>query len=90
MMNSEKDLTGPINVGNPVEFTMLELAKKIIKLTKSKSNLIHLPLPQGDPQQRRPNIELAKEVLRWEPGTQLDEGLIKTIDYFKKMNGVGV
>jgi UDP-glucuronate decarboxylase len=90
MMNSEKDLTGPINVGNPVEFTMLELAQKIIRLTKSKSNLIHLPLPQDDPQQRRPNIELAKEVLKWEPDTQLEEGLIKTIDYFKKMNEVWV
>jgi UDP-glucuronate decarboxylase len=90
MMNSEKDLTGPINVGNPVEFTMLELAQKIIKLTKSKSNLIHLPLPQDDPQQRRPNIELAKEVLKWEPDTQLEEGLIKTIDYFKKMKEVWV
>jgi UDP-glucuronate decarboxylase len=85
MMNSKKDVTGPINVGNPVEFTMISLAQKIIKLTKSKSNLIHLPLPNDDPQQRRPNIELAKQVLKWQPEIEIDDGLIKTIDYFKQI-----
>jgi UDP-glucuronate decarboxylase len=85
MMNSKKDVTGPINVGNPVEFTMISLAQKIIKLTKSKSNLIHLPLPNDDPQQRRPNIELAKQVLKWQPEIKIDDGLIKTIDYFKQI-----
>ena len=85
MMNSKKDVTGPINFGNPVEFTMISLAQKIIKLTKSKSNLIHLPLPNDDPQQRRPNIELAKQVLNWQPEIEIDDGLIKTIDYFKQI-----
>ncbi len=84
MMNSRKGFNGPVNVGNPNEFTMIELAEKIIKLTKSKSKIIHLPLPKDDPARRQPNINLAKKELNnWEPKIQLDEGLAKTIEYFK-------
>ncbi|MGZ2368307.1 UDP-glucuronic acid decarboxylase family protein [Ancylomarina sp. YFZ004] len=83
MMNSPKDFIGPVNIGNPHEFTILELAKKVIELTKSKSKIIHEPLPMDDPMQRQPDISLAKEKLNnWEPKIQLEEGLIKTIQYF--------
>lgn len=82
MMNSE-EFTGPVNLGNPGEFTMLELADKIIKLIDSKSKLVFHPLPGDDPTQRRPVIELAKEKLGWEPKIALEEGLKKTIAYFK-------
>ncbi|TXE09288.1 SDR family oxidoreductase [Gelidibacter salicanalis] len=83
MMNSRDGFVGPVNIGNPTEFTMLELAEKIIKLTNSKSKLIHMPLPQDDPLQRKPVIDLAKKELNgWEPKVQLEEGLIKTISYF--------
>jgi UDP-glucuronate decarboxylase len=75
---------GPMNIGNPGEFTMLELAQHVLKLTKSKSKLIHQPLPSDDPKQRRPDITLAKKVLKWEPKVPLDEGLKKTIAYFRK------
>lgn len=84
MMDSEDDFTGPVNMGNPNEFSILELAEKIIQFTGSKSQIKFLPLPSDDPKQRKPDITLAREKLRWEPITQLDEGLIKTIDYFKK------
>ena len=84
MMNSRDGFTGPVNLGNPGEFTMLELAKKVIELTGSKSNIIYLPLPQDDPTQRKPVIELAKKELGWEPTIPLEEGLKKTIGYFKK------
>ncbi|XME01513.1 UDP-glucuronic acid decarboxylase family protein [Lachnospiraceae bacterium C1.1] len=83
MMNSRDGFTGPVNLGNPGEFTMLELAEKVIKLTGSKSKIVHKPLPQDDPTQRKPVIELAKKELGWEPTIKLDEGLKKTIDYFK-------
>ena len=83
MMNADKEFTGPVNIGNPNEFTMLELASHIIELTHSGSKIIHLPRPQDDPKQRKPNIELAKSALNWEPKTQLDEGLKSTIEYFK-------
>lgn len=84
MMNSPKDFIGPVNIGNPYEFTILELAQKIIELTQSKSNIIHEELPMDDPMQRQPDISLAKEKLNnWEPQIQLEEGLIKTIEYFK-------
>lgn len=86
MMNSEDSLIGPINIGNPVEFTMLELADEIIKQTNSKSKIIHLPLPQDDPMQRKPDIELAKTKLNWTPLVPLEEGLEKTIKYFKNNN----
>lgn len=82
MMNSENGFAGPVNIGNPGEFTILELAQKIIELTGSKSKVIHQPLPQDDPMQRKPDIALAKEKLGWEPMVQLEEGLKKTIDYF--------
>ncbi len=82
LMNSRDGFTGPVNIGNPGEFTMLELAQLIIELTESKSKLIHLPLPEDDPLQRKPVIDLAKEELGWEPKVQLREGLEKTIAYF--------
>ena len=82
MMNCE-DFTGPVNLGNPGEFTMLELADKVIRLTGSNSKLVYLPLPGDDPTKRRPVIDLAKEKLDWEPKVMLDEGLEKTIEYFK-------
>jgi UDP-glucuronate decarboxylase len=74
--------SGPINLGNPEEFTILELAKKILVLTKSSSKLVYKPLPQDDPKQRKPDITLAKKMLDWQPQIQLNEGLIKTINYF--------
>ena len=85
MMNSREDFVGPVNLGNPNEFTILELAKKIIKLTNSKSKIIYKPLPEDDPKQRQPDIELAKKELEWEPKIQLNEGLKKTIDYFERL-----
>lgn len=85
MMNTGDDFIGPVNLGNPGEFTMLELANKVIKLTESKSNIVFRPLPGDDPKQRRPDISLAKEKLNgWEPKIQLEEGLLRTIEYFKK------
>lgn len=86
MMNSEPSFLGPVNLGNPNEFTMLELAQEVIALTNSKSKIIHLPLPQDDPKQRQPDISLAKEKLNgWEPKVQLKEGLTTTIGYFDKL-----
>jgi len=82
MMASADDVTGPINLGNPSEFTMNDLADQIIDLTGSKSKVIHLPLPQDDPKQRRPDITLANEVLDWRPSISLRTGLMKTIAYF--------
>ena len=83
MMNSREGFIGPVNLGNPGEFTMLELAQKVIELTNSKSKLSFLPLPKDDPMQRKPVIELAnKELNGWKPEVQLEEGLIKTIKYF--------
>lgn len=82
MMNTE-DFPGPVNLGNPGEFTILELAEKVIKLTGSKSKIVYKPLPQDDPMQRQPDISLAKEKLGWEPKINLEEGLKRTIDYFK-------
>ena len=86
MMASRDGFWGPVNIGNPGEFTMLELAEQIIELTNSKSKIIYLPLPQDDPMQRRPVIDLAKKELdNWEPKIQLKEGLIKTINYFESV-----
>ncbi len=86
MMNSRDGFWGPVNVGNPREFTMLELANLVIEKTNSKSKIIHMPLPQDDPTQRQPNIELAKKELNnWEPTIKLEEGLVKTIAYFEKV-----
>ena len=90
MMHSSNKFIGPVNLGNPNEFTMLQLAKNIIDLTNSSSKIIFFPLPSDDPKQRQPNIELAKEKLQgWEPKIQLEEGLKKTIAYFdKKINSI--
>lgn len=86
MMATGRDFTGPVNIGNPGEFTMLELAENIIELTGAKSKLVHMPLPKDDPTQRQPDISLAKEKLNgWEPNVPLREGLIETIDYFDKL-----
>ncbi len=82
LMASPDDVTGPVNLGNPGEFTMVELAQKVLALTGSRSKLVHMPLPQDDPRQRRPDIAKAKAALDWEPRTPLDEGLKKTIAYF--------
>jgi UDP-glucuronate decarboxylase len=82
MMASPESFTGPVNIGNPNEFTILQLAEQVIALTNSKSKIIRMPLPSDDPMQRQPNIELAKKMLDWEPKIQLKEGLVKTIDYF--------
>lgn len=83
MMGSREDFTGPVNLGNPGEFTMLELAEKVINLTKSSSKIVFQPLPADDPMQRKPDISLAKMELDWEPKINLEEGLGRTIDYFK-------
>jgi UDP-glucuronate decarboxylase len=84
LMSSPKDITGPINVGNPNEFTIRELAETILKMVGGASKLVMKPLPQDDPRQRQPDITLAKSVLGWEPKINLEIGLGKTIDYFKK------
>ncbi|MCM1303070.1 MAG: SDR family oxidoreductase [Lachnospiraceae bacterium] len=85
MMGSRDGFTGPVNLGNPGEFTMLQLADMVIRLTGSGSRIVHRPLPQDDPAQRRPVIDLARKELDWEPTVKLEEGLIKTIDHFKTM-----
>lgn len=85
LMNTGDDVTGPVNVGNPGEFTIRELAEKVIELTGSKSKLVFKPLPQDDPKQRRPDITLAKKLLNWEPTIPLEEGLKKTIAYFDQL-----
>ncbi len=85
LMNTGDDVTGPVNVGNPGEFTIRELAEKIIEITGSKSKLVYEPLPSDDPRQRRPDITLAKKLLDWQPTIQLEEGLRRTIAYFDKL-----
>lgn len=85
MDNTDEDFTGPVNIGNPGEFTILELAQKVIEMINSKSKIIYMPLPQDDPMQRKPDITLAKEKLNWEPKVNLEDGLIKTIEYFEKV-----
>jgi UDP-glucuronate decarboxylase len=82
LMEQDK-LVGPVNIGNPGEFTMLELAEKVIQLTGTQSRIVHEALPADDPKQRQPDIELAKTELGWEPRVELDEGLVETIDYFR-------
>ncbi|MGB3647248.1 MAG: NAD-dependent epimerase/dehydratase family protein, partial [Desulfobulbales bacterium] len=82
LMDSEDGFTGPVNLGNPGEFTIKELAEIIVDLTNSKSELVYKPLPSDDPMQRQPDISLAKEKLNWEPRVSLKEGLEKTIPYF--------
>ena len=85
LMNTEDDFIGPVNLGNPGEFTIRELAEKTLAMVDSKSELHNLPLPQDDPTQRQPDISLAKEKLGWEPKIKLDEGLARTIEYFKSV-----
>jgi UDP-glucuronate decarboxylase len=85
MMNTSDDIIGPVNIGNPGEFTILELAEKILKMTGSKSKLVFEPLPSDDPVQRQPNITKAKQLLNWEPKINLEEGLVKTIAYFENL-----
>ena len=90
MMNhSDNDFVGPVNIGNPVEFTMWELAHKVIQLTESNSKILQQPLPQDDPRQRRPNISQATAMFNWEPKIDLEQGLIKTINYFKNEKNMG-
>lgn len=88
MMDSERGLSGPVNMGNPVEFTMLELAENVLRLVGSKSRLAFKPLPTDDPRQRQPNITLAKEKLGWEPKVKLEDGLKETITYFRNLLNV--
>jgi len=85
MMNSPDEFVGPVNLGNPDEFSVLELAKKITEITGSKSKIVFRPLPQDDPLQRQPDISMAKEKLDWQPVIKLDEGLKKTVEYFDKI-----
>ncbi|MDH3799526.1 MAG: SDR family oxidoreductase [Desulfobacterales bacterium] len=85
MMNTPGDFIGPVNLGNPEEYSILELAEKIIALTRSKSKIVFEPLPQDDPLQRKPNIELARDKLKWEPRKQLEAGLEETINYFRTL-----
>lgn len=87
LMDTPDDFTGPVNLGNPGEFSILQLAENVLALTGSKSKLIYKPLPPDDPRQRRPDISLANERLNWQPATSLEEGLKKTIEYFRKLTG---
>ena len=84
-MNSDDNFHGPVNLGNPNEFTIIELAKKVLEITESNSKIINLPLPEDDPIQRRPDITIAKQKLGWEPRVTLDEGLKQTIKYFREL-----
>jgi UDP-glucuronate decarboxylase len=85
MMSTSDEFTGPVNLGNPEEYSIVELAQKIIELTDAKSKIVHRQLPEDDPLQRQPNIELAKQQLDWEPKTDLNQGLRNTIDYFRTL-----
>lgn len=85
MMNSNNSIIGPINLGNPTEFTMLELAQKVTEFTGSSSKIIHLPLPEDDPKQRRPDITMAKQLLDWTPRFDFNQGLVNTIQYFNSI-----
>jgi UDP-glucuronate decarboxylase len=89
MMDTPFDVTGPLNIGNPTEFTILELAQLVLETTASKSKIIFEPLPSDDPKQRRPDISKAKAVLEWEPKTQLRDGIVRTIAYFDKLLSEG-
>jgi UDP-glucuronate decarboxylase len=84
-MNSPHSVTGPINIGNPSEFTILQLALEVIELTGSRSRPVHRPKPEDDPRQRRPDISRAQQVLGWAPRTPLKEGLLRTIAYFEEL-----
>ena len=84
-MDTPDEFTGPVNIGNPVEFSVRELAEKIVEMTDSQSELIFEPLPEDDPKQRQPDISLAKKTLKWEPKVGLEDGLRRTIAYFKSL-----
>jgi UDP-glucuronate decarboxylase len=86
MMHAPDDFVGPVNLGNPYEFTMKELAHEVLELTGSKSGIVYKPLPADDPTQRQPDISLAKARLDWEPKVQLREGLARTIEWFRSIN----
>jgi UDP-glucuronate decarboxylase len=86
LMDTPSDFTGPVNIGNPVEFTIKELAEVVIEMTGTSSKLIKLPLPSDDPTQRRPDISLARKALDWEPNIPLREGLQRTIAYFRTLS----
>ncbi len=88
MMASPKEITGPVNLGNPMEFTILELAQTVLKMVGGPSQLVFKPLPQDDPRQRQPDINRAKQILGWEPKVKLEEGLEKTIAYFRNTLGL--
>ena len=85
LMATGESVTGPINIGNPVEFSILQLATMVVDMTGSRSRIVHRPLPQNDPRQRRPDISRAHELLSWQPCTPLKQGLIRTIAYFEKL-----
>ena len=85
LMESDDNFTGPVNLGNPYEFTIKDLAEKVIKLTDSSSKIIYQPLPENDPVRRQPDISMAQKMLEWEPTIQLDDGLKDTIKYFTKI-----
>ncbi len=85
LMDTPDEFTGPMNLGNPGEFSILELAQTVIRMTGSRSRIVHRPLPQDDPLQRQPDITLARSVIGWEPGTKLEEGLVKTIAFFRSV-----
>jgi UDP-glucuronate decarboxylase len=89
LMASDREVTGPVNLGNPAEYTMLELAQKVIDLTGSESRIVYRPLPADDPRQRRPDIGIASDVLGWSPKVSLEQGLTKTIRYFDQLLGIG-
>lgn len=90
LMNTSDEIIGPINLGNPSEFKVIELAELIIDLTNSKSEIIHLPLPEDDPIRRQPDISKAKSILEWQPKISLKEGLVKTIEYFERLMIEGI
>ena len=90
LMESPPDLTGPINLGNPGEFTILELAEMVIALTESKSKIVHRPLPEDDPRQRCPDISEAQRLLAWRPAVTLEKGLKSTITYFERLLSEGL
>ena len=85
MMASPADFTGPVNMGNPGEFTMIELAEMVLRLVGGTSRIRFEPLPQDDPKQRQPDIEMAKKALSWQPSVGLEDGLVETIAYFRKL-----
>ena len=85
LMETPDDFTGPVNLGNPAEMTMLELAQQILRITGSQSEMVFKPLPGDDPRQRRPDIGLAASALQWKPSTELEAGLRATVDYFREL-----